>query len=93
MQLSHRFKGQLSELPAAAISIVVLVIVVSMGILVLAGMNNSTTNTAAQTVIGKGMTGLGTFGDWFSTIIIVIIAVVILALVMGFFAMRGRGTA
>ena len=56
-------------------------------------MNNSTTNTQAQSVITKGMTGLGTFGDWFSTIIIVIIAVVILALVMGFFAMRNRGTA
>ena len=44
----NKFKGQLSELPAAAISIVVLVIVVSMGILVLANPKGSTFR------IGKG---------------------------------------
>ena len=86
-----KLKGQLADLPASAISIVVLVIVVAMGVLILAGMNSSTTNTDAQTLIGKGVTGLSTYGDWFTTIILVIISVVILALIMGFFALRGKG--
>ena len=90
----QKLKGQLQELPSSAIAVVVLVIVVSMGVLILAGMNASTTNPEAQTVIGKGITVLGVYGDWFSTIVLVVIAVVILALITGFFAYRhyaGKG--
>ena len=84
----RKLKAQLSELPSSAIAVVVLVIIVSMGVLVLAGMNSSTTNADAQAVIGKGIDAMGTYGDWFTTIVLVVIAGVIIAIVIGVFAFR-----
>jgi hypothetical protein len=97
MQLSHKLKGQLSELPAAAISEDANLqeqtqhsracychlhgsefnelnsewkdtcprghTETAMTHSYFGPKNNSTSNTQAQSVIAKGMTGLGTFGD------------------------------
>lgn len=84
-------KGQLSALPSSAITMVSLVIIVAMGVLILVGMNSSTTNEDANEIIGEGITAMGTYGDWFTTIVIVIIGVAILGLVALFFAMRRGG--
>jgi len=89
MQVAKR-KGSLNDLPTSAIMIGGLVITVSMVVLVLIGMNGSTTVASANTIIGKGITAMGTYADWFGTIVIVIIAVVILGLIGGFY-MVGRG--
>ena len=89
--LKQKLKGQLNALPAAAITMVVIVIVVSMGVLILVGMNDSTTDDDASDNIDAGIEAMGTFSDWYTTIVIVVIAVVILGLVLGFFALRGKG--
>lgn len=88
---SKKLKGQLADMPNAALYVVILTIVVAMGVLILVGMNDSTTDSDASEILGEGITGLGVFGDWFSTIVLVVIAVVILGLVMTFFLLRKRG--
>jgi uncharacterized protein involved in cysteine biosynthesis len=86
---AHKLKGSLQDLPTSAIMIGGLVITVGMVVLVLVGMNGSTTNYAANQIISKGVTAMGTYGDWFGTIVIVIIAVVILGLIGGFYLLKG----
>ena len=70
---TKKFKGQLANMPDAALYMVILTIVVAMGVLILVGMNDSTTDTSATEILGEGITGLGVFGDWFSTIVLVVI--------------------
>lgn len=93
---SRKRKGQLQALPGAALSVGLLAMIVAVVAIVLVAFNGSTTVEAANTVIGDAITAMGTFGDWFSTIVIIVIAVVVLGLVMGFFMYRrasGKGSA
>ena len=94
MQSGNKLKGQLADLPGTAILMVVLAIVVGMGVLILVGMNGSTEDADAAAVLESGIDAMGQYGDWFETIVIVIIAVAILGLVLGAFMLktaRGRG--
>lgn len=88
---SMKRKGQLNALPTAAISIVVFIIVVSLGSLILVGMNDSTTNTDAQDILGEGVTAMSDFSGWTGTLVVVIVAAVILAIVTGLFWQRRMG--
>jgi hypothetical protein len=71
-----------------ALSIGVAIIIVSVIALILANMSGASTNGNFTYVIGKGLTAIQTFADWFQIIVIVVVAVIILALVM---LLRGRG--
>lgn len=84
-------KGQLTQLPASALAIGVLVIVVAMVILILVGMNGSTTNAAATDLITQGVTAMGTYGDWFTTLVVIVIGVAILVLIASLYVLRNRG--
>lgn len=92
MQTKKSFKGQLQLLPVVAISVVTLVMIVAAGLIALTGFQDAVDNTTdAYTNIGAGITALGTFGDWYATIIIIAITGVILLLVLTFFAARRMG--
>lgn len=86
-----KLKGQtVSGLQGSALAIVVLVITVAIGATVLSEVRD--TQTAAATdynVTSAGLDALGTYGDWFEIIVIVIIAVVIIGLLVRSFARAG----
>lgn len=88
--LHKRMKGQLADLPAGAMALGIFFIILAVVVLVLAGMNGSTTNTDAQSVLSTGITAVSGFADWGATFVVIIAAGVILALVMGYFYF-GRG--
>lgn len=90
LKSAKKFQGQLAELPSSAISMGVLVIVVAMVVLILVGMNGSTTEAAANDIITEGITGISVYGDWFNTLVLVVIGIVVLGLVMGFFYIRSK---
>ena len=85
-------KGQLDLLPQLALSIVILVMIVAVGLIALSGFEEAVENDSeAEANIGEGITALGTFGDWYATIIVIGITGVILVLVLTFFTVRRLG--
>lgn len=73
------------DLTNGAIAIVVLAMVVGAGLIALNGFQGSlTSGTSAYNTVGSFITGLGEFGNWPTTIIIIVIVAVILSLVMVF---------
>lgn len=87
-------KGVFEGLSDGAIGLLTLVIVVAIGALILDGFQNSTSNgTQAYTIIGQGLTGLSTFGNFFNLIVITIVGVAVLILVLaGIGRVRGGAT-
>lgn len=85
-----KMKGQLADLPSAAIGLGVFVMIVAIVVIILVAFNGSTTNTDAQEIIGEGVDAMGTFGDYTVTIAIVIISGVLIGLVLGYFYGRSR---
>lgn len=89
IQLKHRMKGLgIGDIGPVALSVGIAVIVVSIVALILAQLSTGSTNANFTYVVGKGLTALTSFADWFAIIVIVVVAVIILALVM---MLRGRG--
>lgn len=73
------------ELTNGALAIVILAMVVGAGLLALTGFQGSlTADTSAYNTTGSFITGLGEFANWPTTIIVIVIVGVILALVMAF---------
>lgn len=73
----------LNQILPAALIIVTAIIGVSVGAQVLGQIQASqTADTAEYNITGKGLTALGQFGDWFSVVVIVVIAVIVIGLVM-----------
>ena len=78
------------DLGDMALQIVILGIIVSIGATVLIGVRDtSDANTIAYNVSNDAASGLGEYGNWFSIIIIVSIAAVILALIFSAFGGKG----
>lgn len=71
----------INELAPAAMSIIVIVVLVAVGAMVLGEMNSTTDNTDAQNVIGKGVEAMTTFGDWLPILVIVIISAIVIGIV------------
>lgn len=91
MQLTKNkmLKGMgIGDIGPVALSIGIAIITISVIALILANMSTASTNTNFTYIVGKGMTALTSFADWFQIIVIVVVAVIILALVM---FLRGRG--
>lgn len=86
-------KGQvigLGDLSGVAIGVLVFVIVVSIGAVILAEVQQTqTNNTVAFNTTADGLTGISLFGDFVSIIVLVAIAAVILGLIS--LAFRGFG--
>ena len=76
-------------LTGAALSMVILVLIVSVGVLILAGFNDSTSNADASTVIEAGIDSMGDFSDWFAVIVVVLVSVAVISLVLWGFSKRG----
>jgi hypothetical protein len=80
------------DLGDMALQIVILGIIVSIGATVLINVRDTNeVDTTAYNVTDDAVTGLSEYGNWFSIIIIVSIAAVILALIFSAFGGRGRG--
>lgn len=84
-------KGQMSgveSLGPLALAIVSLAIIVGIGSIVLAEMNNAVNNTQAEGVLQTGIDSLGTFSDFFTVIVVIGVAAVLFLLLR---AVRGAG--
>jgi hypothetical protein len=77
-----------------ALALVVLSIIVGMGAKVLQNMaSQETTNTVTNQTLFYGLSAMSTFGTWFNTIVIIVIAVVIIALIVVGFRGASEGQA
>ena len=97
MAKKKRRKGVFEGLSNAALAMVILVIIVSIGALILAEFQNVTeADSDAYTIIGQGLTALGTFGDFFDLIVVAIIGVAMFILILAglsrFRSAHGGGT-
>lgn len=83
-----RMKGMtVSSLQGGALALVVLVIVLGIGAQILGQIRNTeTANSTEWNTTGSGLNALNTFSNWFTIIVLVIIAVVIISLLI-----RGLG--
>ena len=83
-----KMKGQsLASLQAAALAMVVLVIVITVGAQILGEIKASQTdNTTEYNTTEAGQEAMKEFSDWFTIIVLVLIAVVIISLLV-----RGLG--
>ena len=76
----NRMKGL--SLADGALALLVLVFIVSVGAKILMTIQGTqTANAWDYNVTGQGLSAFSTFGQWFSTIAIVIVAVVIIGLI------------
>jgi hypothetical protein len=77
----------ISSLQGGALALVVLVIVLAIGAQILGQIRNTeTANSTEWNTTGSGLNALNTFSNWFTIIVLVIIAVVIISLLI-----RGLG--
>jgi hypothetical protein len=91
--MKTKSKGQaLGGLSNSAIAVIMLVLVVAVGATILQTIRG--TQTAANydyNVTTQGLSALGTYGNFFSVIVVVVVFAVIIGL-FAFFTMRGRGS-
>jgi len=84
-------KGQMQgvdSLGPLALAVVSLAIIVGIGSIVLAEMNNAVNNSEAESVLTTGIDALGTFSDFFTVIVVIGVAAVLFLLLR---AVRGAG--
>lgn len=85
-------RKQAVDLTDLAIGIVVLGIVVSVGATVLLNVRDTnTTDDTAYNLADDAATGIAEYGNWFSIIVIVGVAAVVLSLIFMAFGRRGGG--
>lgn len=84
----QRQKGMtLSSLQGGGLAIVVLVIIIAIGAQILGQINATlTAGTTEKNITTAGLSAMGQFANWFTILVLVIIAVVIIALLI-----RGLG--
>lgn len=80
--------GGVSSLTPLALALVSLAIVVGVGVIVLAEMDDAVTDPNASSVLQTGISSLQTFSDFFAVIVIIGIAAVIFLLLA---VVRGAG--
>lgn len=95
----HKFKEKVkaqglsravSSLGPVAIALVTVGIVVSIGAIILGKMENVTDNSEAVDVLTSAIDAMGTFGDFFSVIVIIAVAAIIF-LLLGVFGLSANG--
>lgn len=83
---SRKRKGIFEGLSNSALAFVILVITVSIGAMILAQFQNVTNATdpdgPAVLIIGQGLTGLGTYGNFFTLIVVAIVGVALFILIL-----------
>ncbi len=86
-------KGQaLGGLSNSAIAVLLLILVVAVGATVLQTIRGTQTADAHDyNITTAGLTALGTYSDFFSVIVVVVVFAVIIGL-FAFFTLRGRGS-
>lgn len=88
---SHMKKGQLNQLPIAAVSIGVFFMIVGLVVLILVGMNGTTEDADASAVLETGIDAVAGFADWGEIFVVVVAAGVVISLIFGYFYFRARG--
>ena len=90
--LSNKLGYDVADLAPLAVVFVILGIVISMGALILTKMNESSSVTGtANTVLTNAITSMKDFSGWFSILVIIIIAAIIIGIVMKYFSGLGGG--
>ena len=88
-----KYKSSAVDLTELAVGIVVLGVVVSVGATVLINIRDTNTaNSSAWNVSQSAAVGLGEYGNWFTILVIVGIAAVVLSLIFMAFGKGGGGT-
>lgn len=88
MKLNKMMKGLgVGDIGPVAIALTLAIVVVSVGAYILAQMNTNISDGNATYVLGKGLTAMSTFADWFVIMVIVVVSVIVIGLVM----LLGRG--
>ena len=73
------------ELGAMGLVVVVAAIILSLGASILVSLQNQqTSNSLAYNITGKGLTGLGTFGDWIPLIALVVVASIVIGVIVNY---------
>ncbi len=84
--------GILNAAPAAVIILVVIAVVIGVGATVLDKVQETqTSGTAAFNATTDGLSGLTTFSSFQPTMAVIVVAVIIIGLLLGGFALAGRG--
>ena len=84
-------KGQLAGLPLAIISLTVTIIIFVLGLVIVQELRDSqTVGTEAYVAANASLTGFDDFADFIPIIVIAIAAGVVVAIVLGSFAVRAR---
>lgn len=91
--LNRKKKGQaLSGIPAAALYIGIAVFVVAIVITLLATLQGTqTANSAAYNATGAGITGLATFNDFWSVLVLIVILAIVITALYAVFPRTGGG--
>lgn len=80
-----------TDLPGYAIAFVVIAVTLGIGATILTSVQGTqTADTTAYNISGYGLESLGTLGSWLNTQALIIAAAVVLAVIVTFFAFRGR---
>jgi DNA-binding transcriptional regulator of glucitol operon len=77
----------IGDIGPVALSLTVSIIIVAVAALILAQLRTGSTNVNFTSVVDLGLAAIGSFANWFSIMVVVIVAVIILSLVM---LLRGR---
>lgn len=87
----HKMKGQIADLPGAAVAIGVLVMIIAIVAIILIAFNDSVDDSTAEDIIDEGIAGMTTFSTYVGVIVIVVISGVLISLVFGYFYGRAKG--
>jgi len=82
----------IGDIAPIGIAVTVGIIVIAVGAYILGTMNSNISDTNTTYVIGKGVTAIKLFADWFSIIVIVAVSVIVIGLIY-FLQRRGGGNA
>lgn len=84
-------KGQISSLTPSVIAIGIAIIVLTMVFVILENLQtNLTAGGAARNATTTGITGLSKFSDFWTVIVIAVIAAVVIGLILSIFSGRKR---
>jgi len=86
-----KHKGVIADLTNAGLGIVVLAVILAVGLLILIGVRNQSTDATVNTTLNTTISAIGSIPGWLSTIIVVIVGAGLIGLVMVAFMYMRRG--
>ena len=91
-EMKKNKKGQFGLMINSVISLVLLVVILVLGLVIVQKLRdtNTVTTDVAYQAANKSLTGLGTFGDFISIVVLAVVTSVIIGLLLALFGGRAR---